>query len=282
MGYSSRPRLASGLAISSPFRAKPSTTTAIFPFPTRAACTEEDGRTKSQLQDAIVEALKNRAIEPQVVVSVVSAADVADYPGRRCPDPPVVFAAFAAGRQILNSISRAGGTVGAGRGAVGHAGASGASRHVAVWRATLRTGQQYLDSSRRHDLSLPRAADVFGVWCFRDSTPDFVRGWRISLAEAVAKAGGLVEQARILRRFLFIAVKPARPSKPWVSTHPNLRDRLFRSSIPEPQRPRRLFPRLHHGDAKQRRDLCLELGVGGAREVQAQSWPRYTARQPTR
>src|SRR4029079_7198057 len=31
-----------------------------------------NGRTKSQLQEAIVDALKNRAIEPQVVVSVVT------------------------------------------------------------------------------------------------------------------------------------------------------------------------------------------------------------------
>ena len=68
------------------------------------------GRTKIQLQNSIVEALKNRAIEPQVVVSTVLqqtslvtlVGDVRS-PGR--------LPAYAAGERILDTIARAGGTI---------------------------------------------------------------------------------------------------------------------------------------------------------------------------
>ena len=47
--------------------------------------------------------------------------------------------------------------------------------------------------------------------------------WRISLAEAVAKAGGLNEQSPIQHRYLSIAVKPARLQRRWESTVPSSR-----------------------------------------------------------
>ena len=42
------------------------------------------GRTAVQLQNAIVAALKNRAIEPQVVVSLARSANISDYRAWRC------------------------------------------------------------------------------------------------------------------------------------------------------------------------------------------------------
>ena len=66
-----------------------------------------------------------------------------------------------------------------------------------LWRTCLSTGQQYICAPRRHDLSLQRAADVFGFRRFgvlgaigRQGQITF-DAWRISLAEAMAKARGV-------------------------------------------------------------------------------------------
>src|SRR4029078_5999640 len=66
------------------------------------------GRTPAQVQQAVVDALKNRAIEPQVVVSTVdqrtSLITVLGDVGRPCR-----LAATAGGERLLDVISRAGG-----------------------------------------------------------------------------------------------------------------------------------------------------------------------------
>ena len=66
------------------------------------------GRTPVEVQQAIVDSLKNRAIEPQAVVSLIdqrtSLVTVLGEVNR-----PSVLPAVAAGEHILDSITRAGG-----------------------------------------------------------------------------------------------------------------------------------------------------------------------------
>lgn len=66
------------------------------------------GRTQIKVQQAIVDALKNRAIEPQVVISLVdqrtSLITVLGDVNR-----PTVPPATAAGERLLDAITRAGG-----------------------------------------------------------------------------------------------------------------------------------------------------------------------------
>src|SRR5450759_56826 len=71
------------------------------------------GRTAAEIQNSIVNALRNRAIEPQVVVSLlthntssISVRGEVNTPGR--------FAVSAAGEKILDEITRAGGPKGQG------------------------------------------------------------------------------------------------------------------------------------------------------------------------
>ena len=69
------------------------------------------GRTPVQVQQAIVDALKNRAIEPQAVVSLATqATSLVTVLGD--VNKPEVLTAVRAGERILDSIARAGGPKG--------------------------------------------------------------------------------------------------------------------------------------------------------------------------
>ena len=71
------------------------------------------GRTQVQVQQSIVDALKNRAIEPQAVVSLVDQrTSLITVLGE--VNKPAVLPAVAAGEHILDSITRAGGPKAAG------------------------------------------------------------------------------------------------------------------------------------------------------------------------
>ncbi len=97
------------------------------------------GRTAVQLQNAIIAALKNRAIEPQVVVSLVEQRTsmitvLGDVPPKRLP-------ASAAPERILETIARAGGPTGAGPDEWVMLEREGQPSTSAVWRAHQRTRQ---------------------------------------------------------------------------------------------------------------------------------------------
>ena len=99
------------------------------------------GRTQVEVQDAIVAALKNRAIEPQVIVSMVeqktSMISILGE-GRSARIP-----ATASPERMLDVISRAGLVAvggldrGCRRGNLGAAGAKRPARHRPLWRARL-------------------------------------------------------------------------------------------------------------------------------------------------
>lgn len=148
------------------------------------------GRTTTEVQRAIIEALKNRAIEPQVIVtlqdqrtSLINVLGDVNTPAR--------FPANAAGEHILDAITRAGGPK---------------SQGFDTWVLLERSGRR---------ASVPFGALVYEpanniyvhpddtVYLYRDPLTFVAFGasgkqgqypfeaWRISLAEAVGKAGGL-------------------------------------------------------------------------------------------
>jgi polysaccharide biosynthesis/export protein len=153
------------------------------------------GRTSVEVQQAIVDALKNRAIEPQVVISMVdqrtsmiSVLGEVNHPDR--------FPASSAGEHLLDAITRAGGPK-----------AQGFDTWVMLERdgrrATAPFGALVYEPSnnifvRPNDTiyvySEPQTFVAFGAVA---GSATAVQGqfsfgaWRISLAEAVAKAGGL-------------------------------------------------------------------------------------------
>jgi len=148
------------------------------------------GRTQVELQQAIVDALKDRAIEPQAIVSVVEQrtslitvlGDVARsgrIPAQLTPE------------RMLDTISRAGGTAGPGPdewvmlerdgrralspfGALVYEPANNIYTHPGDIIYVYREPQTYL---------------TFGALGSQQQIP--FGAWRITLAEAVAKAGGV-------------------------------------------------------------------------------------------
>lgn len=150
------------------------------------------GRTKVEIQNAIVDALKNRAIEPQVIVSSISQQTsminlVGDIrsPGR--------IPALAAGERILDTITRAGGPAGpgeedwiilerGGRRALSPFGALLYEPANNIWTHPNDTIYLYRE---------PQTFLAFGALGTQRQTP--FQAWRITLAEAIAKVGGLVD-----------------------------------------------------------------------------------------
>jgi polysaccharide export outer membrane protein len=154
------------------------------------------GRSQVEVQKAIVDALKNRAIEPQVVVALVeqktSLVSVLGEVTR-----PLVFPASAAGEHLLDSITRAGGP---------------SKQGFDTWvmleregkRATVPFGALVYEPSNN---IYTRAGDTIYVYAEPQTFLAFgatngsgvgatsaqfkFDAWQISLAEGVGKAGGL-------------------------------------------------------------------------------------------
>jgi polysaccharide biosynthesis/export protein len=161
------------------------------------------GRTQVEVQQAIVDALKNRSLEPQVVValadqrtSLISVLGEVNRPDR--------FPASMAGERVLDALTRAGGPK-----------AQGFDSFVMLQRegrrATVPFGALVYQPSNNIYV---RAGDTIFVYtepqtflafgatgaagASGSGSTGIVAGtqikfdaWRISLAEAVAKAGGL-------------------------------------------------------------------------------------------
>ncbi len=157
-----------------------------------AGAIRASGRTPAEVQRAVVDALKNRAIEPQVVVSVVeqrtsliSVLGDVKTSGR--------FPASPSGERIVDVIARAGGP---------------ASQGYDMWVTLERQG---------HRASVPFGALVYEhtnnifvlpsdiIYLYNQAQTFVAFGaagnqgqfkfdaWRISLAEAVGKIGGLAD-----------------------------------------------------------------------------------------
>ena len=166
------------------------------------------GRTPIEVQQAIVDALKNRAIEPQAVVSLVtqrtSLVTVLGDVNR-----PEVLTAVPAGERILDSITRAGGPKAAGydtmvmleRGGHRAAATFGALVYQPSNNIYTHPGDTiYIYTEPQTFLAL----GAFGSGGTQGQGQYKFDAWRISLAEAVAKASGLRnEQAEPAAVFLY-------------------------------------------------------------------------------
>jgi polysaccharide export outer membrane protein len=158
------------------------------------------GHTPAEVQQAIVNALKNRAIEPQAVVALIDQkTSLISVLGE--VNNPVRYPASAEGERVLDAITRAGGPKGQG---------------FDTWvmlerggrRATVPFGALVYDSSDNiyvhpyDTIYVYREPQTFVAFGATGSSASVgaptslpaqynFDAWRLSLAEAVAKAGGL-------------------------------------------------------------------------------------------
>jgi polysaccharide export outer membrane protein len=151
-----------------------------------------NGRPLSEVQQEIERRLANRALEPQVVVSVVNqrATEVAVIGEVNTPNK---FAINPAGDTVLDMISRAGGTR-----------FPGYDMFVTLQRGNRTTTVHFSLLTRRPDENI-YVAPGDTIYVFREQRTFLAYGAsgqngqfnfdaeRLSLAEGVAKAGGLLD-----------------------------------------------------------------------------------------
>ncbi len=156
------------------------------------------GRTQVEVQDAIVAALKNRAIEPQVIVSVVeqktSMISILGE-GRSARIP-----ATTSPERMLDVISRAGMVTTTGT-STGAAGAEtwvllerNGRRAIAPFGALVFEPANNIYAHPNDTIYLYREPQTFlsfGAVGTQQQVP--FGTWRLSLAEAISRAGGLVD-----------------------------------------------------------------------------------------
>jgi polysaccharide export outer membrane protein len=170
------------------------------------------GRTQVEVQDAIVASLKNRAIEPQVIVSMVEQKTsmitiLGDGRAARVP-------ATASPERILDVISRAGVptiAVGGG-GATGPAGAEtwlllerNGRRAITPFGALVYEPVNNIYVHPNDTIYLYREPQTFLAFGAVGTQQQFpFAAWRLSLAEAISRAGGLQDvQANPASVFLY-------------------------------------------------------------------------------
>ena len=148
------------------------------------------GRTPAEVQQSIVNALRNRAIEPQVVValskqntSLVSVLGEVNGPAR--------FPVSYAGERILDEITRAGGPKGQGYDTWVMVEREG-KRVTVPFGALVYEPHNNIYARPNDTIYVYREPQTFVAFGASGQQGQFnFDAWRISLAEAVAKAGGL-------------------------------------------------------------------------------------------
>ena len=160
------------------------------------------GRTPQEVQNEIVEKLKARAIEPQAVVtlitqqtSLISVLGDVNTPSR--------FPGNHAGERILDAITRAGGPKSQGYDTWVMLDRNG-ERGIAPFGALVYEPSNNIWAHPGDTLYLYREPQTFVVVGATRAIPTGVPGtgqaqldfnaWRVSLAEAIAKAGGLRDE----------------------------------------------------------------------------------------
>lgn len=148
------------------------------------------GRTPAQVQQSIVDALKNRAIEPQAVValveqrtSLISVLGEVNTPSR--------FPASAGGERILDAITRAGGPKGQGFDTWVML-ERGGKRSTVPFGALVYEPQNNIYAQANDTIYVYREPQTFVAFGASGQQGQFnFEAWRVSMAEAVGKAGGL-------------------------------------------------------------------------------------------
>jgi polysaccharide export outer membrane protein len=158
------------------------------------------GRTNAQIQDEIVEKIKNRAIEPQVIVSLAQQrTSLISVVGT--VNTPLRFAvpASGAGDRVLDAITRAGGISGPGFESWVMLERGGRRATVPFENLVMnpKNNIYILPGDRIYVYQEPQKFIVFGATS--GSAVSTAQGefafntWRINLAEALGLAGGLVD-----------------------------------------------------------------------------------------
>ena len=151
------------------------------------------GRTQVEVQQAIVDALKDRAIEPQAIVSIVDQRTslinvISEGVARRIP-------AQLAPERLLDAISRAGGPGGPGPD-MWVLLERNSRRGLAPFGALIYEPDNNIYVHAGDTIYLyrePQTYLTFGALGSQQQIP--FGAWRITLAEAVGKAGGLRDDA---------------------------------------------------------------------------------------
>jgi len=162
-------------------------------IPSAGAIRAKD-RTVAELQRAIVDALKDRALEPQVVVSLVDQR-ASSFTILGDVHASGQYPASATGERLLDVVGRAGGLAGSGNESWVILERNG-KRALAPFGAVLDEPGNNI-YVRPHDTIYvfrePQTFLAFGASGRQGQFP--FEAWRVSLSEAVAKAAGLSDVA---------------------------------------------------------------------------------------
>ena len=150
------------------------------------------GRTIAEVQQAIIDALKNRALEPNVVVALVDQRSstytiLGDVRG--AGRFPVSFS----GERLLDAIGRAGGTLGSGNESWVVLERNG-KRAMSPFGALVNEPGNNIYVRPQDTIYVfrePQTFLAFGASGRQGQIP--FEAWRVSLSEAIAKAAGLVD-----------------------------------------------------------------------------------------
>lgn len=163
-----------------------------------AGAVKASGRTPREIQQDIVKAIGNRAIEPQVVVSLITQnTSLISVLGE--VKTPARLTANAAGERVLDLIARAGGLTGPGW-------ESWVTLERAGKRATVPFGALMYQPANNiwvhpgdtiYVYREPQVFLAFGAFTvggnFGGQAQFPFDMWKISMAQAMAKAGGLID-----------------------------------------------------------------------------------------
>jgi len=148
------------------------------------------GRTAAEVQAAIVEALKNRAIDPQAVVTLVEQrTSLISILGE--VNNPARLAASAAGEKLLDALTRAGGPRGQGFDTWVMLERDG-RRGLVPFGALVYEPANNIPVHPYDTIYVYREPQTFTAFGASGQQGQFAfDAWRLSLAEALARTGGL-------------------------------------------------------------------------------------------
>ena len=148
------------------------------------------GRTVSEVQNEIVAALKSRALDPQAVVTIVEQrAALVSVLGE--VGTPTRFRSNAAGEKLLDAISRAGGLRVPGPESWVLL-ERGSHIEIAPFEALIREPANNIFVRPQDTIYVYKQPQTFVAFGASQRQGQFpFDAWRISLAEAIAKSGGL-------------------------------------------------------------------------------------------
>lgn len=157
-----------------------------------AGAIKANGRTPSEIQQDIVKAIGNRAIEPQVVVSLITQnTSLISVLGE--VNAPTRLTANAAGERILDVISRAGGPKGQGWETWVTLERHG-KRATVPFGALVYTPMNNIWVHPGDTIYVYREPQIFLAFGASGAQGQFPFDmWKINMAQAMAKAGGLLD-----------------------------------------------------------------------------------------